>query len=111
MHRGCKSSEGDQGNQELAAPINLPGWLLQGSLGDAGSQCSCGIENKPVYALRKERKAGFGHFGEKVAWISCWERQERVTAFGAFSCSLVNPAWVTRALCMELEVLAKALLW
>lgn len=51
---GCKSSEGDQGNQELAVLINLLGWLLQALHALQGLQVSdglsnCRIENKPVY--------------------------------------------------------------
>ena len=65
---GCKSSEGDQGNQELAALINLPGWLLQPSRALQRLQVSdglgnCRIENKPVYVLGdKNERCFFGHF-------------------------------------------------
>lgn len=69
---GCKSSEGDQGNQELAALINLPGWLLQPSHALRGLQvsdglCNCRIEKKRVYVLG-DRNKRWGLVTEKVTF-------------------------------------------
>lgn len=65
---GCKSSEGDQGNGEFAALINLPGWLLPPPCALQGLQvsdglCNCRIDNKPAYVLGNGNEVCFfGHY-------------------------------------------------